>query len=486
MFNDKCDFNYISEWSWVIKDNNKTQLSKANKIINNPYGLFNINYIDQIDYSGAHRSGWQYVYENIKHLHNEKSTLYLDLYLDRTFHWNKDVNKELGIIPYTHNWIGFIHHTFDTSFSEYNNYNLFSNPDFIKSLQFCKGIFVLSNSLKLQFLQEFNKRQLFIPVYNLIHPTDIHVPQFTYEKFLENNDKKLIHVGGWLRNIFSFYNIVIPKTSRFYVDNTICNKIKKNTTDEHIRKVALKGQSMNNYYPSHNFSQQIQTFLTSIENNTQNISSNSCQNCCQNCCQNTSQNISQNTSQNISQNISQNTSQNISQNTSQNISQNTSQNISQNTSQNTSQNCSTNTAELHNNWYKHFFSHTKYMCDSIDYIDKLSNNDYDELLTENIIFINLVDASAVNTIIECKVRNTPIIVNKHPAVVEILGEDYPLYFTSNNNYFEMNKEIYELLSDTNNIRNAYLHLKKSNKSLFNINNFKTSFINYIEQIKILI
>ena len=122
------------------------------------------------------------------------------------------------------------------------------------------------------------------------------------------------------------------------------------------------------------------------------------------------------------------------------------------------------------------------MCDSVDFIDKLSNTDYDDLLTENLVFINLVDASAVNTIIECIVRNTPIIVNNHPAVVELLGKNYPLYFTQTNNYFEMNQEIYNLLSNTNNIKKAHNYIEKIYKTPFNINHFKQTFMAYIEQI----
>jgi hypothetical protein len=41
---------------------------------------------------------------------------------------------------------------------------------------------------------------------------------------------------------------------------------------------------------------------------------------------------------------------------------------------------------------------------------------------------NLEDANAHNTIVECIKFNTPIIINKLPAVVEYLGEDYPLYY----------------------------------------------------------
>lgn len=60
-------------------------------------------------------------------------------------------------------------------------------------------------------------------------------------------------------------------------------------------------------------------------------------------------------------------------------------------------------------------------------LGNLNDDDYDDLLTRCVVFIRLFDASAVNTIIECIVRNTPVYVNRLPAVVEYLGEDYPLY-----------------------------------------------------------
>ena len=60
--------------------------------------------------------------------------------------------------------------------------------------------------------------------------------------------------------------------------------------------------------------------------------------------------------------------------------------------------------------------------------DHLSNSEYDDLLSENIGFLELYDSSANNAVIECIARNTPLLVNKLPAVVEYLGEDYPLYF----------------------------------------------------------
>ncbi len=94
--------------------------------------------------------------------------------------------------------------------------------------------------------------------------------------------------------------------------------------------------------------------------------------------------------------------------------------------------------------------------------------EYDELLSKNIVFIDLFDAAANNTIIECIVRNTPIIVNKLPAVIEYLTEDYPLLFDHLN-------QVNDLLS-INNIRKGYEFLKKMDKSELKMEYFKNRII----------
>ena len=78
-------------------------------------------------------------------------------------------------------------------------------------------------------------------------------------------------------------------------------------------------------------------------------------------------------------------------------------------------------------------------------------------------FIDLYDASAVNTIIECIVRNTPIIVNKLPAVVEYLGINYPLYFKDIKNIPTLLKR--------DNIINAHRYLKNMDKTFLTIETF---------------
>lgn len=71
---------------------------------------------------------------------------------------------------------------------------------------------------------------------------------------------------------------------------------------------------------------------------------------------------------------------------------------------------------------------TKEQNQSVNLIDHISNEEYDELLSKNIVFLDLYDSSANNAIVECIARATPLLINKHPAVMEYLGKDYPFYF----------------------------------------------------------
>jgi hypothetical protein len=70
------------------------------------------------------------------------------------------------------------------------------------------------------------------------------------------------------------------------------------------------------------------------------------------------------------------------------------------------------------------------MYDTAESITFIPNKEYDKLISENLVIINLYDSNANNTVIECIARNTPLLVNPIEPVVEYLGEDYPFYFSS--------------------------------------------------------
>ena len=55
---------------------------------------------------------------------------------------------------------------------------------------------------------------------------------------------------------------------------------------------------------------------------------------------------------------------------------------------------------------------------------------YDRLVLRNVVVIDLLAASANNAVLEAISMNNPVFISRLPAVVEYLGEGYPLYFDS--------------------------------------------------------
>ena len=104
-----------------------------------------------------------------------------------------------------------------------------------------------------------------------------------------------------------------------------------------------------------------------------------------------------------------------------------------------------------------------YLDADVNVLEYLDNNAYDECLSSNIVFINLIGASAVNTIIECIVRNTPILVNRLPATIEMLGEKYPLFYDDIN-------DVSELLT-LKKITKGWQYLKQMDKTKFRLETF---------------
>ena len=454
------DYPFISEWTWVENDvsmkhkhiSAKYSVSFSKQSIESPlYPMrFNISYIDQNDRSGVHRSGWKFVYDHIQSFQDSsESAILLDLYVDRTFHWKRNIYRNIDVIPYTKPWIGFVHHTFNTDFSEYNNHNLLNTPEFLQSLPYCRGLIVLSKTLQQQFIEFLSQTKNLeiqpIPVYALRHPTDFDVPMFDHSMFLSNQDKKLLHIGGWMRNIFSFYQMdissgfteictslslsavqkdpdVVPKKKWcdcFSMFQKKPNKLptdlvpektnQETLTNYQLRKVVLKGKNMNNYFPHEEWKEQIYHSLI-VPNHTPSISSES--------------------SISISEMY-----------------------------------CSSN-HKIHNNWIKHMMEYLHKISKDIEIMEYVDNHNYDQLLTKNIVFLNLVDGSAINTLLECLVRNTPIVVNRHPAVIEILGDKYPLFY---DDVFMVGK----MLQEPGIIYKTHVYMTQLDKSSFHMDFFLT-------------
>jgi glycosyltransferase involved in cell wall biosynthesis len=68
--------------------------------------------------------------------------------------------------------------------------------------------------------------------------------------------------------------------------------------------------------------------------------------------------------------------------------------------------------------------------DSVTQLGRVTDDEYDSLLEDSVVFLNLLDAPANTAVVECIARNTPLLINRLPGVIEYLGEDYPFYYSS--------------------------------------------------------
>lgn len=399
----KPGFDLYESVKWIVEDYYSRQVHyplSLKRIVN-----FNMSYITQTDFAGVHRSGWSFVTQGLMHLNSSSdSAVLLDTYVDRTFHWAQDLLEFKKIIPYTKPWVGFIHHTFLDDYTPYSATKLFQNPLFIASLKSCRGLFTLSQYLADQVTRRLRELGFgHIAVDHLTHPTEIVSKRFEMTKFLNNRDRSIIQIGGWMRNPWGIYDLDI---------------------DEHFRlqKAVLVGKHMQSYVKPKDFKKQLAAFIATVDNN-----SNGC------------------TTAVSGQLVISDTAV---------------------TTKNSTKNV----------FLKKFYQDIAAKLDSVITIPEKTDDDYDELLTQNIVFLNLYDASAVNTIIECAVRETPILVNRLPSVEEILGKGYPLFYKTID-------EAQLLLVNSQKIREATEYLKRMDKTKFQIryflNDFQAKLVNMI-------
>jgi len=325
--------------------------------------LFNLGTRGVSDFCGMHRWGWEGVLNLLKPYSGEGG-LYLDSYIDRTFHWSKNTLFELGILPYRFPWIGFIHHTFNKCV-EANSENLFKDNLFRISLQTCAGLFCLTKTLQNECLAKLDKMKLNVPVYFLYHPSETDVTPFNIELLENITSVPIVQIGAWYRNTFSIYIL-----------------------DVENQRLGLKNLKMGGYYPPKNFSftrndVELGSKIPWLDYLFEYIRE-----------ENFLVDI-------LGYQVPKNFIVTIDRTLTQEV-------VSYETAL------------------------QKWILDRIDQVNivnRLTNEEYDNLLSTSIIFIDFKDVAASNSIVECIIRKTPLLVPKLDAIVEYLGEDYPLYFS---------------------------------------------------------
>jgi hypothetical protein len=92
-----------------------------------------------------------------------------------------------------------------------------------------------------------------------------------------------------------------------------------------------------------------------------------------------------------------------------------------------------------------------FMLKSVRIIKDPEIQEYEQLLSENIVFAHYYDAINMDLLLTCIAGHTPILVNPHSSIREYLGNDYPLYYYSYN-------DAAEKASDPEQIRKGSEHL----------------------------
>jgi hypothetical protein len=129
--------------------------------------------------------------------------------------------------------------------------------------------------------------------------------------------------------------------------------------------------------------------------------------------------------------------------------------------------------------YQNCPNYQKYLDDqSVIIPNFLTNSEYDDILKKNICLLNVFNSSANNTVLECIVRNTPLLVNRNPAIIEYLGIDYPLYFSDIDDLNKIinSKKFIHLLIKTFN------YLKNLDKRKFHIDYFISEVDDFILEV----
>jgi hypothetical protein len=405
-----------------------------------PRVMIDVDFLDQGDFAGYHRCGWAYAVAGLRYLSpavhgrtvDPQSVVRFDSFVDRTFHWGCRTLAAVGKLPYRDRWAGIVHHAFDTTHSHFNCEQLLDNPYFQQSLPFCVTLIALSDDLRDKLRAGLAARGLpAVPVFAVPHPTEVIVDpsrRFTVDKFLENPERSVVQIGAWLRDPYGIYDL----------------RLKRDAPP--LAKAVLRGRDMGMYFaPSpprlpllrpvgdHTMAEDKDgPFLCCVEDSIDDMiqswrdadgdggvcrplgryrprgggpcrPGNDCGNGGGNGC-----------------------------------------------GCRPGDDCGIDLC-MRNKFVTGMLEALRDRQRAVRNIDRLDDDEYDGLLAHNVVFLKLIDCSAVNTALECVARGTPLIVNRLPALEELLGEDYP-------GFYETADEADALISSWGAILAAHLHL----------------------------
>jgi len=111
----------------------------------------------------------------------------------------------------------------------------------------------------------------------------------------------------------------------------------------------------------------------------------------------------------------------------------------------------------------------------VDVMGEANNSQYDYLMATSVVLNQYWDVSASNTVIEAIARNTPMLVNRHPALIEYLGANYPLFF-------DELRDVRAMLESPDLIRQGWKYLMEMDKSWLSVDRFADDVIAFVRSL----
>lgn len=385
------------------------------------------SHIDQQGLEGYHRSGWAYATFGLRALEPQRSrslmsttpeSVIMDTYVDRTFHWGCRVLEAAGVIPYTRAWAGFVHHTFDETYSAYNCRQLMQNACFLASLRACRGLIVLTRALRDRLAEELAAAGFpDVPVLAVPHPTEFPGAQaaFTMTRFLARRPRRLVHVGAWLRQPYTFFGLQVPLS----MDGI------------GTAKYLVKGPDMGSCLPP--CPDMLDRFARCCLHDAAEVDADDTVSMCRSI-SGPGGAMCRDDARRGRYRIDARTGRYV---------------------------------VTSNKFVEGLLNSVQDTLNSVTVVERLSNDDYDALLSDSVVFLHLTDAAAVNTVIECMARNTPLLVNRLPGLEEMLGKNYPGFYRDAG-------EAAAMAANVTHVSHVHAYLARLNKSGLELPSFVRS------------
>jgi hypothetical protein len=110
----------------------------------------------------------------------------------------------------------------------------------------------------------------------------------------------------------------------------------------------------------------------------------------------------------------------------------------------------------------------------VEYIDsRLPDITYDTWLANSVIASEFVDCAATTVVVEALARCTPMLLNRHPALIEYVGEAYPMFFD--------NIEECEQLLHPDNVVKTHEYIQDRNRNFLQVSSFTEQFRQWVNR-----